>query len=46
MAERLKIFIADDHLLIREGLKKLLLHETDLNIVGEADNPEIGRAHV
>lgn len=40
MLDRLKIFIADDHLLIREGLKKLLLHETDLNIVGEADNPD------
>lgn len=39
MAEQLKIFIADDHLLIREGLKKLLVYETDLKIVGEADNP-------
>ncbi len=39
MENQLKIFIADDHLLIREGLKKLLLHETDLKIVGEADNP-------
>lgn len=40
MTNQLKIFIADDHLLIREGLKKLLLYETDLNIVGEADNPD------
>lgn len=39
MENQLKIFIADDHLLIREGLKKLLLFETDLKIVGEADNP-------
>lgn len=40
MADQLKIFIADDHLLIREGLKKLLAYETDLKIVGEADNPD------
>lgn len=40
MADQLKIFIADDHLLIREGLKKLLVYETDLKIVGEADNPD------
>jgi len=40
MPNQLKIFIADDHLLIREGLKKLLLYEADLNIVGEADNPD------
>ncbi|MBS4033011.1 MAG: response regulator transcription factor [Ignavibacterium sp.] len=40
MTNQLKIFIADDHLLIREGLKKLLLYETDLKIVGEADNPD------
>ena len=31
-----KIFIADDHVLIREGLKKLLKDEFDLTIVGEA----------
>lgn len=40
MTNQLKIFIADDHSLIREGLKKLLLYETDLKIVGEADNPD------
>jgi two-component system invasion response regulator UvrY len=31
-----KIFIADDHVLIREGLKKLLRDEFDLTVVGEA----------
>lgn len=40
MADQLKIFIADDHSLIREGLKKLLHYESDLKIVGESDNPE------
>lgn len=40
MTNQLKIFIADDHLLIREGLKKLLHYEADLKIVGESDNPD------
>ncbi len=39
-SNQIKIFISDDHLLIREGLKKLLQHETDMKIVGEANNPE------
>ncbi len=32
------IFIADDHNLIREGLKRLIEAETDLRVVGEAAN--------
>lgn len=40
MSNQLQIFISDDHLLIREGLKKLLHYEADLKIVGEADNPD------
>lgn len=40
MTNQLKIFIADDHSLIREGLKKLLVYETDLKIIGEADNSD------
>jgi len=31
-----RIFIVDDHVLIREGLKKILRTESDLTIVGEA----------
>jgi two-component system, NarL family, invasion response regulator UvrY len=31
-----RIFIVDDHVLIREGLKKILSTESDLSIVGEA----------
>jgi two-component system, NarL family, invasion response regulator UvrY len=31
-----RIFIVDDHVLIREGLKKILYTESDLTIVGEA----------
>lgn len=36
----LKIYIADDHLLIREGLKKLLQYEQDMKVVGESDDPD------
>jgi two-component system, NarL family, invasion response regulator UvrY len=31
-----KVFIADDHALIREGLKKILREESDMSVVGEA----------
>jgi len=33
-----RIFIVDDHILIREGLKKILSTESDLTIVGEAQS--------
>lgn len=32
----IRIFIADDHVLIREGLKKILKEEPDMTVVGEA----------
>jgi two-component system, NarL family, invasion response regulator UvrY len=31
----MKVFIADDHILIREGLKKILKCESDLDVVGD-----------
>jgi len=34
----IKIFIADDHELVREGLKKILKEEHDIKVVDEADN--------
>jgi len=33
-----RVFIADDHALIREGLKKTLQEQSDFTIVGEAQN--------
>lgn len=36
-----RVIIADDHVLIREGLRKVLARERDMQIVGEAQN---GRA--
>jgi len=34
----IKVFITDDHLLIREGFKKLLKDEMDIEVAGEAGN--------
>ncbi len=34
----MKIVIVDDHELVREGLKKVLLKESDLKLVGEANS--------
>jgi DNA-binding NarL/FixJ family response regulator len=34
----IRIFIADDHVLIREGLKKILREESDMSVVGEAQS--------
>ena len=35
-----RVLIADDHLLIREGLRKVLAREPDLQVSGEAGNRE------
>lgn len=37
----LRIFLADDHTVMREGLKSLVNAQADMNVIGEADN---GRA--
>lgn len=34
----IKVFIADDHILIREGFKKILDNEIDIKVIGEADS--------
>jgi DNA-binding NarL/FixJ family response regulator len=34
----INIFIADDHAIIREGLKKIVAEESDMKIVGEAES--------
>jgi DNA-binding NarL/FixJ family response regulator len=38
MEKRKKILIVEDHTILREGLKALLLSSTDLEIVGEAED--------
>ena len=38
---KLRVFLADDHMIVREGLKALIDAQPDLQVVGEADS---GRA--
>ncbi len=38
--KQLKVYLADDHLLIREGLKKILASEKDYLVVGESGHPD------
>ncbi|HET9907637.1 MAG TPA: response regulator transcription factor [Anaerolineales bacterium] len=38
MTEMIRIFIADDHAIVREGLRALLATEPGLELVGEASN--------
>jgi len=35
----IKIFVADDHSLIREGIKNLISSESDIKIIGESSDP-------
>jgi DNA-binding NarL/FixJ family response regulator len=35
---KLRIFLADDHAIIREGLKSLIEAQPDMSVVGETDN--------
>lgn len=36
--DKIKILIADDHAIVREGLKQIVAEETDMVVVGEAAN--------
>jgi len=35
---RIKILLADDHILVREGIRDLIVREKDMSVVGEASN--------
>ena len=39
--DKLKILIADDHALLRDGLKALVNEEPDMEVVGEAENGRV-----
>ena len=36
--ERLKILLAEDHRILREGLKRLIAEQPNMEVVGRADN--------
>jgi len=38
--DKIRIIIADDHIVVREGTRELLQNEGDLDVVGEAGNGE------
>src|SRR5712691_5599746 len=38
MKNKLRIFLADDHSILREGLRSLVNAQPDMEVVGEADN--------
>jgi DNA-binding NarL/FixJ family response regulator len=40
MSEKIKILIADDHAIVREGLKQIVAEEKDIVVTGEAGNSE------
>ncbi len=35
-----KVLIVDDHRVFRDGLKAVINHQTDMEVIGEADNGE------
>src|ERR1051325_5934590 len=35
---KIRVFLADDHTVVRQGLRALLVAEEDMDIVGEAEN--------
>ena len=39
--DKIRVFLADDHTVVREGLRALIDAQPDMHVVGEADN---GRA--
>ncbi|MDT7687768.1 MAG: hypothetical protein QOE46_527 [Acidobacteriota bacterium] len=38
IVDKLRVFLADDHMVVREGLKALINAQPDMHVVGEADN--------
>ena len=34
--EKLRIFLADDHMVVREGLKAMINAQPDMDVIGEA----------
>jgi len=41
--KKLRVMVADDHAVLRDGLKALVNAEPDMEIVGEADNGQVTR---
>ncbi|MEI6863637.1 MAG: response regulator transcription factor, partial [Candidatus Omnitrophota bacterium] len=35
---KIKILLAEDHIVVREGTRELIQHEPDMEVIGEADD--------
>ena len=42
---KITILLADDHRMIREGLRALLERQADMKVVAEADDGQAGRGN-
>ena len=42
----IRVFLIDDHTIVRVGMRMILSAETDIDVVGEADNGEDGLQQV
>lgn len=42
----IRVYLVDDHALVRTGMKLILEHEVDIQVVGEADNGELALAEI
>ena len=42
----IRVFMIDDHALVRAGMRMILSAETDIDVVGEAENGENGLQQV
>ena len=40
----IRVFIVDDHALVRTGMRMILSAETDIEVVGDAESGEAGTA--
>jgi two-component system, NarL family, response regulator DevR len=47
VADRITVFLLDDHEIVRRGLRDLLDAEDDIEVIGEADTQAaaVGRVH-
>ena len=46
MNDEIRLIIADDHPIVRQGLRQLIEREADLKVIAEADNGEVALAEI
>ena len=43
--KKIRVLIADDHAIVRDGLQQLIKSQSDLEAAGEAEDGDQNRAH-